>query len=365
MHRRNVLTMGLGGVASLAFLPRIGRAALRDHGWFTGFKSKEGGYGLARISPDLDVSPILDSAFRLHDVLIHPKRFEICAPARRPGNHFWVLNEAGETRMIRTDHDRHCFGHGCYSLDGKLLYLPENDFDGEKGVISVYDVESGYRKRTEFPSNGVGPHQVLLTKDGKHLIVANGGILTHPETGRAKLNLDSMEPNLTLMETARGQPLAEAKLAGEWHQLSIRHIGMGTDGSVVFGLQDQGPTGVPRPLVGLWQPGSQPVMLEEPEGSWLSLKSYVGSVAFDASGQYIAATSPKSGRVVFWNRQQNRFVDALNLRDVCGLSPVDQQGGFLVTTGEGSLARVSLSSGKAKITDRQQTSLRFDNHCTC
>ena len=44
------------------------------------------------------------------------------------------------------------------------------------------------------------PHEAILLADGKTLAVANGGIETHIETGREKLNLDFMQPSLALVE---------------------------------------------------------------------------------------------------------------------------------------------------------------------
>ena len=39
----------------------------------------------------------------------------------------------------------------------------------------------------ELASFGVGPHEVVLMPDGATLVVANGGIRTHPDRDRAKL----------------------------------------------------------------------------------------------------------------------------------------------------------------------------------
>lgn len=364
MRRRDVLALGLSGLAGLLVRPGLSLADYVKQGWLTGYGTSEGRYGLARIDPDLTATPLLTSDFRLHDVLHHPMRFELCAPARRPGPDFWVLNEAGEAQRLSPGEGRHCFGHGAYSPDGKILYLPENDYDGERGVIGVYDVDDGYRKQAEYPSQGIGPHEIQLTADGKHLVVANGGILTHPETGRAKLNLDSMAPNLALIEAASGRALEGASLPDNWHQLSIRHIDVSSAGTVAFGLQDQVRTGEPRPMVGLWRPGSAPVMLAEPEGSWHVLKSYVGSVAFDTSARYLAATSPKSGRALFWTAKDGSLAGNIRLSDVCGIAATPQPSRFLLTTGDGTLAMVSLLGDRAEIIKQGQSNLRFDNHCS-
>ena len=87
---------------------------------------------------------------------------------------------------------RHFFGHGAFSPDGRLLYATENDFDNARAVVGVYDVGSGFARIGEFGTQGVGAHELLLSPDGELLVVANGGIETHPDYGRAELNLDTM-----------------------------------------------------------------------------------------------------------------------------------------------------------------------------
>ncbi len=39
---------------------------------------------------------------------------------------------------------------------------------------------------------------------GRRLVVANGGLRTHPDTGRETLNPDDMSPNLALIDLATG-----------------------------------------------------------------------------------------------------------------------------------------------------------------
>jgi hypothetical protein len=50
-----------------------------------------------------------------------------------------------------------------------------------------------------------------------------------------------------------------------------------------------------------------------------SLRSYIGSVSIDASGQFIAATSPKGGVVGLWSLQDGQWLGGFTLADVCGL----------------------------------------------
>ena len=82
--------------------------------------------------------------------------------------------------------------------------LPPNrsSFPGA-GLIGVWARADAYHRLDEFSSGGIGPHEILRLPSG-NLAVANGGIRTHPETGRKKLNLDTMRPNLTVLSPTGG-----------------------------------------------------------------------------------------------------------------------------------------------------------------
>ena len=74
-----------------------------------------------------------------------------------------------------------------FSADGSLLYATENAFDSGEGRIGLYAADDGFRRRGEFASHGIGPHQLCLAPDGQTLLVANGGIRTHPDYRRRGL----------------------------------------------------------------------------------------------------------------------------------------------------------------------------------
>ena len=155
--------------------------------------------------------------------------------------------------------DRHFFGHGAFFDDGRLLAATENDFDGGRGVLGIYDASAGgaYRRVGEFDC-GIGPHEVLLLPDGKTLCVANGGILTHPDYGKLELNLDTMRPSLAYLDAASGKLLERVELDSALHRLSIRHLAVAADGAVWFGCQYMGPAGDRPALVGRHRRGQAP-----------------------------------------------------------------------------------------------------------
>ena len=363
MHRRSFLFGTAAGAAVLAFSRTPVRAATAPGGWLTGYGTEAGTYGVARIDGTLTATPLFESAQRLHKILKHPTRYEICAPARRPGTTLMIWRDGETPTVLSTPENRHFYGHAAFTPDGGLLMAAENDFDGERGMIGLYDSTDGYRRVGEFFSGGIGPHEMRLHPDARHLLVANGGMLTHPNTGRAVLNRDTMVPTLSLIDFASGTVVDQAVLPEDLHQLSIRHFAVAADGLVAIGLQDQLRASAHRPLVGVWRPGSAPVLLDPPAEGWGLFNGYIGSMALDRSGRIAAATSPRGGAVGFWDMDSRRPLGSLPAEDVCGIASMPGDGRFLITTGHGQLAEVSVDAAGPAFARQAAAPLRFDNHC--
>lgn len=228
---------------------------------------------------------------------------------------------------------------------------------------SIYDPADGYRRVGAYDSGGVGPHDVRLYPDGRHLVIANGGLQTHPATGKAVLNLDTMAPALVLLDRHNGQIVAEAVLPQDQAGLSLRHIDVRADGAVLVGAQEQHFIDPHLSLVGLWQPSNGPIrMLSGADQGWPQCRGYIGSVAFDRSGQLACAASPKGNLAWFWNAKTGQPVGQVALPDICGIAAARLPGQFLVTTGQGIAALVVAGDYRAQISRQTQTDLRFDNH---
>ena len=85
-----------------------------------------------------------------------------------------------------------------------MLFTTENDYNGKRGVLGIRDSQS-LQPVGEYATDGLDPHDVQLLPDGKTLVVANGGIETHPDFGRRKLNLDTMQPSLVYLDSETGK----------------------------------------------------------------------------------------------------------------------------------------------------------------
>jgi len=293
---------------------------------------------------------------RGHDIALSRDGRTAVVVARRPGDFLMVIDvpERTPVRQLRSAPDRHYFGHGVFSADDALFYVVENDFEAGEGRIGVLDVHNGWRKIDELPSHGVGPHEILLARDGNTLVVANGGILTHPDTPRAKLNLPTMAPSLAYVDRRTGALLEAVEPPAQWHQLSIRHIALGADDRVAIAMQYEGDKANDPPMMALHRRGQPLQLLWAPDAMRHRLQHYCGSVAFADDGSRFAVSSPRGGVVLNWSAD-GTYLGHHEQGDVCGLAAAG--GELWASDGHGRLEPVgdaARQTGFARV--------RWDNH---
>lgn len=272
---------------------------------------------------------------RGHDIAIRPHATDLVVFARRPGNWAAIIDRTtGKVATVVTSpKGRHFYGHGVFSADGRILYATENKMTSGEGMLGIYDAAAGYRRVGEMPSFGIGPHDLAYLPDHRHIVVANGGIRTHPETGREILNKDEMEPSLALVDPQSGDVLFKTDLGADLKGLSIRHLAVSDAGETVFGCQFEGNQDDMPALVGTLDRDGKTRFLEMPEDDLNALKNYVGSVTLDASGRIAAATSPRGNTIAFWDLPSGRYLGRRRMSDVCGIAAAPVEGVFLATSG--------------------------------
>ncbi len=280
---------------------------------------------------------------RGHGAAVHPRGHRAVLFARRPGDYAAViaLDTGTVERMAPAAPGRRFNGHGVYSADGRTLYATENAYDEERGVIGCYAVDAGYRRVGEFTSAGLGPHDIRLLGDGRTLVVANGGLLTHPDAPRVELNPATMKPNLAYVSATDGRCLVRVQPPGEWHQLSLRHLALGRDDTVAVAAQYRGSPDGAVPLVALHRADWPAlVWLHAPEAERRAMRQYCGSVAFDRGGRRLAVSCPRGNRITLWDPRQRRFQGAVDIADGCGIAPAGSGSDFVVSNGFGELFRL-------------------------
>jgi len=344
----------LAGALAAGVMPIRGWASVGNPKYLSAARRPKGGYVLVGLRGDGALAFEVDLPARGHAAAAHPERAEAVAFARRPGTYAVVLDCSDGTVLARLEapQGRHFYGHGAFSRDGRRLFTTENDFDGAAGVIGVWDAANGYRRLGEFASGGIGPHEIVYVPELDLFAVANGGIQTHPETGREKLNLRTMRPNLTYVD-GEGSVAQRVQLPDEWRLNSVRHLSVGPRGQVAFAMQWQGDAWDAPVLLGLHVLQQAPVFCEAPEAPHLAMKGYAGSVAYCGSKSWVAISSPRGGFVQRFDSASGRFLGAVGAADVCGIN--GSRGGMIATTGTGLVIGI-----EDQISARHH--LSFDNH---
>ncbi|MEM8702894.1 MAG: DUF1513 domain-containing protein [Pseudomonadota bacterium] len=368
--RRGFLT-ALGGLATAsAFSGSPLAASLLEQNagddarlFASAYKLADGSFGIGLLDDYGQVLGRITLPGRGHGIAVSPDRRRFVAFARRPGTFALLVRpfEDAEPLALVSEPGRHFYGHGVYSSDGRLLYAVENDFEAVRGVIGVYDVSGHLAHRIgEIPTHGIGPHDIALSADGRTLVVANGGIETHPERARKKLNLDTMQPSVVFVDAAGGDLVARHQLDASLHQLSLRHMALDQKGQAWVGGQYEGPSSDVPPLVAVFTPDDMPRTTEIPGVFAGKLENYIGSVAANRAGDVIATSAPRGGHTLFWNAETGAFLGAQTIPDGCGVAPADQ-GSFLISDGNGGVSYVVEPGAQTEILSRPP-GFSWDNH---
>ena len=343
----------LAGLMATGLAPVPSWATVGAPAFLAAAARPDGSFVLCGISTDHDVLFRIPLPARGHAAAAHPTRPEAVAFARRPGTFAVVIDctTGKSTATLTAPEGRHFYGHGVFSADGNTLYTTENDFEAGTGRIGIWDTNT-YARIGEIDSGGVGPHDLKRLPGTDTLVVANGGIDTHPDSGRTKLNIPTMQPNLTYIADER--IIETVTLPPEQHKNSIRHLAVTQSGAVAFGTQWQGDNPAPA-LVGFHTLGSQITLLSTPADELRQMDNYVGSIAFTPDAQHIVVTSPRGGIVQRYATDTMSWVDSVTQTDASGAATTKT--GVLISTGTGHLVDLS---GAPKATHTQD--LRWDNH---
>ncbi|OXT01596.1 hypothetical protein B7H23_01065 [Notoacmeibacter marinus] len=346
---RRTILRGFGAALATIGLPTVARAEEAGDPLFaTAFMEGER-FGMAILDRDGNLLRRISLPGRGHDVTADSSGDHIVAFARRPGTFALALDrrKSREPQVFHCPPNRHFYGHGLFIDRDRLLVATENDYEKGRGVLGLYDAMNGFRRIDEWSSHGVGPHDLALSPDGRSLIVANGGMETHPDFGRQILNLALMEPSLVFLDAADGSLKERHTLPPDWSRLSTRHMDITAGGRVFVGCQWQGEANDCPPLLLSFARGED--RREHDLGKFARrLNGYVGSVSVNNRSGLIAITSPHGDIAIFMDAGRGEVVGSRNGVDLCGVAPLAND--FVTSTGTGRFGTSDLAS------------MAFDNH---
>lgn len=180
---------------------------------------------------------------RAHALAIEPSG-SVLAIARRPGE--WLLRwhppaqgdgvaRADAVQWHWLDEDTRFNGHVLPGPDGASLLTTETDLQTGAGLLVLRDSASMAMK-AHWPTHGLDPHAMHWLPQGL-LLVANGGMASLPETGRARLDLDRMDSSLVAMSPSDGRVQQTWRLADP--RQSLRHLAWHPSGLMAVAMQAQ------------------------------------------------------------------------------------------------------------------------------
>ncbi|MCW5605294.1 MAG: DUF1513 domain-containing protein, partial [Burkholderiales bacterium] len=239
-------------------------------------------------------------------------------------------------------------GHVIAAAGGRVLYTTETDLESGEGLVGVRDART-LGKLAEWPTRGKDPHELLLDAAGC-LVVANGGIATLPETGRAKHDLERMDSSLVRLAPDGG------RLLGQWRlhdpRLSLRHLAWnGTLLGIALQAEHDDPAAkAAAPVLALFDGRTlRSVSAARP------LAGYGGSIA--ATAGTFAVSCPRAGGVALW-RNDGRWSGFVPLEEACPLAAAWQ-----VLWAGGLNRAVAVRAGNHDAAAGPHP-LRLDNHWT-
>lgn len=319
MKRRTFLAGTLATLSSAALLPACTRAR-REGTLLSAFEDSVGDQyvgGVALASGSVFGARV---PMRAHGCAVHPMDSDrVLFFARRPGTQCFELDMTSKRVSVafETRAGQHLSGHGVFSADGDVLFTPEHDYERIRGIVSVRDARS-YEVIEEIDTRGIDPHELAWLPGQRRLMVANGGILTHPQTYRRKLNIDTMDPSLSVLNAKNGACLEQWRLPE--HLLSIRHLSVASDGTAAVGLQYEGPRTRAPSVVALYRRARGLTQLDCPTEALAALNGYVASVCISERDDLIAASCPYGEGVACWSKRSGVFRGIARASEAYGLS---------------------------------------------
>jgi hypothetical protein len=353
----------LAGLAAGAAWPGFAAAAALPPPHWSAWAARQPGGGAGSQRAGLLGHAGVALAERAHQVVAHGRRAgQAFVVSRRPGTWLWRIDGLRERILASEvlDDSRRFEGHAWHWLGHDAphdaLLTTETDTDSGQGLLAWRSAAS-LALQAEWPTHGIGPHQVLHWPAAGQapggLAVANGGILTLPETGRAKLNLDTMRSTLALLHPGTGELLVQWDAPHQ--RLSLRHLAVAADGTLGVAMQFEADG--PAPVLALARRGEARLREVQAGAALLQrLQAYAGAIA--AHGNVLAVTCPRGDRVVLWH-SDGRLHAELVVPGACGV--IAQPRGFWLSNALGDLYELDLAALQVRRV-WQAPRQAFDNH---
>ena len=300
---------------------------------------------------------------RAHGCAVHPLDPDrVLFFARRPGISAFELQHSAVRvhKVFDTPAGRHLAGHGTFSSDGSYLFTPEHDYENVRGVVAVRDTRT-WKIVREIDTHGIDPHELAWLPGRQRMLVANGGIMTHPRSFRRKLNIPTMDPSLAVIDVGSGELIEQWRLPD--HLLSIRHLSVAGDGRSVAGLQYEGDPAQAPAVAAIYHPGKGLTLLDAPHADRAQFRAYVASITMSESEDVIAAACPYGNGVACWSLRGGEYLGFTAQTEPYGLARL-ADGTIAISQRDGDSYIFTHGRRSQALGLHGQAPIRWDDHWT-
>ena len=300
---------------------------------------------------------------RAHDLALINSINQICLVSRRPNNKLTIidLNQGKVKQEIIAPAGRHFYGHAAYNVFSKLLYVTENNYkynDNRAGVIAIYDPFNSYKRVGEINSNGIGPHEIKINSIG-NIVIANGGILTHPDYPRIKLNLTNINSNISIIDSNSGRLINVLQLHKSLKSNSIRHLDLDEEDNLFFACQNYSNNNKKQlPLIFSYY-NKKISNFSVPYNIYKNIKNYSGSIKVSNLRNLIYVSFPKGNKVLIWDKNNFNFKSVVDIDDGCGIAVDGKNDQTYFSNGLGNIFYLE---GNKRNKLLFSSNYQFDNH---
>jgi len=207
------------------------------------------------------------------------------------------LGHEPELRRVAATSEAYFYGHGIFSPAGDVLFETEVMARDRRGIISLRD-PSDYRELGRFESGGVSPHDLKLSTDGRHLIVANGN-----KSGSAKASV-------TTLDIASGKILE--RIESPEDNATFAHLVLADSDRDLLVATTPHEEFRPGRVYARREDGPIEV-LPIPDEILSQLRGQALSLAVQPEQAICGVTYPDCDRALFWNYRERRFLGEVPL----------------------------------------------------
>jgi len=295
--------------------------------------------------------------------LAHLDNEKVAIVGRRPGLFSSIVDStdlAAPLQVFKPSQGCRFSGHAAASPGGALLVTGEFDANSVEGVLVSRDPKTGV-ECVRWPLKDIEPHEIVFAKGGARVVAALGGLIKDGGVAGPAFNPGGVRSAVLEIDPKSGAVLARHALSPSLSSLSLRHLAVSPDGeTVAVAAQDQDLSET-RPLVGLLKLGSDISLLPMPDASDLDFRGYISSIAFDGSGSFIAAASPRGSVLGLWTAR-GTWCGALPIADASGVTADTAPNTFWVSSGHGGVYKVAADESGPKIVAQWHANTGFDHH---